>query len=301
MLDSILVAAIIASPVMVLASLGGLIHHTTGVVNIALEGQILVGAFTAMIVADKTDSVLLGYAVAALAGGIVGFLTTMVITRLNGNEIIVGLGANTLVLGLIGFILGAWFASSGTYRPDDLPESPEIGFGFLADVPVLGPLLGSHDVVVWLTPAVVMLVAWVMRSTRVGLRARSIGEDPRTAINLGIRVANYREAAGGVAGLACAIGGAHLALVTSGIFNVNMTAGRGFIALAAVYFGRGRVGLTVFPALLFVIAEAAQRRLQTGGLDVPTQLVQTLPYAVVIAALVIPALQRKPQLPTEVA
>lgn len=291
--DSIITASLLASPALLLAALGGLMHHRTGVVNIALEGQILSGAFVGMIVADHSRHLPVGFLAAAGIGFVLGWLTTLCITRLGGNEIIVGLGSNILLAGLIGYLLDDWFGSSGTYRPEHLSDAYEVGIPALADVPVLGPLVGGHDIVIWATPLVCVVAAWALSRTRVGLRARSIGEDPRTATNLGIPTDLYRESAGALAGLLAAVGGAHLATVTSGLFNVDMSAGRGFIALAAVYFGRGRVAMTVFPAMLFVVFDAAQRRIQTTGVDVPAQLVQTLPYLAVIAALTLPALRRR--------
>lgn len=291
--DSVITASLLASPALLLAALGGMIHHRTGVVNIALEGQILAGAFVGMIVADHSRHLPIGFLAAAGIGLVLGWLTTLCITRLGGNEIIVGLGSNILLAGLVGYLLNDWFSSSGTYRPTHLSDAYEVGIPALRDVPLLGPLLGGHDLVVWATPLVCVAAAFVLSSTRIGLRARSIGDDPRTATNLGIPTDLYREGAGAIAGLLAAVGGAHLATITSGLFNVEMSAGRGFIALAAVYFGRGRVAMTVFPAMLFVVFDAAQRRIQTTGIDVPAQLVQTLPYVAVIAALAAPTLRRR--------
>jgi len=289
--DSVITASLLASPALLLAALGGMIHHRTGVVNIALEGQILAGAFVGMIVADHSRHLIFGFLAAAGIGLVLGWLTTLCVTRLGGNEIIVGLGSTTLLVGLIGYLLDDWFGSSGTYRPDHLSHAYVFGVPALQDVPVLGPLLGGHDLVVWATPLVCVATALALSSTRIGLRARSIGEDPRTATNLGIPTDLYREGAGALAGLMAAVGGAHLATIASGLFNVDMSAGRGFIALAAVYFGRGRVAMTVFPAMLFVVFDAAQRRIQTTGIEVPAQLIQTLPYVAVIAALALPTLR----------
>lgn len=289
--DSVITASLLAAPVLLLAALGGLIHHRTGVVNIALEGQILSGAFVGMIVADHSRHLVAGFAAAAVVGLLIGWLTTLCITRLGGNEIIVGLGSNILLAGLIGYLLDDWFGSSGTYRPEHLPSAYILGIPALQDVPIIGPLLGGHDLVVWATPLVCVAVALGLSSTRIGLRARSIGEDPRTARNLGISTDLYREGAGALAGALAAVGGAHLSTVVSGLFNVEMSAGRGFIALAAVYFGRGKVAMTVFPAMLFVVFDATQRRVQTTGIHVPSQLIQTLPYVAVIAALAVPTLR----------
>lgn len=285
LIDSIIAAAVILAPVLVYTGLGGLIHQRSGVVNIALEGLILIGAFAGIITADATSSGLLGVLVGALAGAAFGWMFSAIVTRFEANEIIVGLGFNTIALGLVGLILGEVFGSRSAFRPSSALEVPGFGLTFLADVPILGPLLGEHDVLVWATVPTVFATGWLLSNTRWGLRLRAAGGDANAATSLGISVAGVRDRAGLIAGALAGLGGAHLAIVVAGLFSSGISAGRGYIALAAVYFGRGRPVATTVASLIYVVVDAAQSRVQLRLPDIPVPLIQALPYLAVIIAL----------------
>lgn len=251
-----------------LAALGGLLHRISGVVNIGLEGQMLAGALVGALVSGVTQNWVLGVLAAGAASGVLGLLMSLCITRLHANEIIAGLGFTIVLTGLIRYLLRSVFDVSGTLRVTDLDPLPE----FLGVDPLF-----------WLAVVLVPTTTWALKHTPMGLRLRATGDGFDAATALGIRTNTTREVAGTVAGILAGIAGAHLVLGQVGLFNEEMVAGRGFIALAAFYFGRTRPWLTAVACLLFAVFDEAQARLQTAG--VPAQLIQTLPYVVVVAVL----------------
>ena len=284
MIDSIINSTLLLAVPLVLAALGGAIHRRAGVVNIGLEGQMLAGAFIGVLASAASGSWLVGVLAGAGAGALTGLIMSLVITRLSANEIIVGLGFNIVVLGIVGFALRAVFGVSGTLRFPDQPRIPRIVIPGLSEVPVLGAILSGKDVLFWLSVALIPLLAWAFANTRWGIRTRATGVGAPAAASLGVRTLGLRDAAGTLAGLLAGLGGVALALGVSGLFNENMIAGRGFVALAAFYFGRARPLPTALACLLFSFFDALQVRLQTGG-GLSADLIQTLPYIAVVAVL----------------
>ncbi|CAM4112901.1 ABC transporter permease [Kibdelosporangium persicum] len=268
MLGGLLMSALLLWTPLALAALGGLLHRVSGVVNIGLEGQMLTGALVGAVVSGATGDWALGVLAAGAAGGLIGLLMSLCITRLGANEIIAGLGFTIVLSGLIGYLLRSVFDVSGTLRVAGLDPLPRI--------------LGL-DPLFWLTIIFVPLIGWSLRNTVAGLRLRATGDGFDAANALGLPANGIRDIAGTLAGVFAGIAGSHLVLGQVGLFNENMVAGRGFIALAAFYFGRARPLPTALACLLFAVFDAAQARLQTAG--VPAQLIQTLPYVVVIAVL----------------
>ena len=212
------------APVLVFTALGGVVHQRSGVVDIALEGYILAGAFVGIIAADATGSGTLGLGAGVVAGAVVGWLFSVIVTRLQGNMIIVGLGINTVLFGLAGLVLAERYGSRSAFRPDADIELPSFGLGFLADVSVLGPLLSSNDIVVWAMLPAVVAVGWTLTRTRWGLRVRAAGGDAVTATTLGISVPAVQERAGVVAGALSGLGGAHLSIAAAGLFSPGISA-----------------------------------------------------------------------------
>lgn len=291
--EAILAAALVLAPVLVFTGLGGVIHQRSGVVNIALEGFILVGAFAGIISADMAASGLVGLAAGVAAGALAGWFFSVVVTRLKANEIIVGLGFNTIVLGLVGLVLAEAFGSRSSFRPSSDIDLPAFGIGALADVPILGPMFARNDIVVWATVPAVLAVAWLLRNTRWGLRLRAAGGDEVATTTLGISVPRVRDRAGIIAGALSGLGGAHLSIAAAGLFSPGISAGRGYIALAAVYFGRARPVATTVASLIYVVVDATQSRVQLRLPGIPIQLIQTLPYVVVIVVLTMSTLRRR--------
>lgn len=274
MIQGLIMSALLLWTPLALAALGGLLHRVSGVVNIGLEGQMLAGALTGALVSGVTGNWAAGVLAAGLAGGGLGLLMSLCITRLGANEIITGLGFTIVVSGLIGYLLRSVFEVSGTLRVPGLDPLPS--------------LLGL-DPLFWLTVILVPVIAWALRNTGAGLRLRATGAGFDAAGALGLPTNRIRDVAGALAGVFAGVAGAHLVLGQVGLFNEDMVAGRGFIALAAFYFGRSRPLPTALACLLFAVFDAAQARLQTAG--VPAQLIQTLPYVVVIAVLTVTAVR----------
>ncbi|WP_025135133.1 ABC transporter permease [Leucobacter sp. PH1c] len=284
MIDSIIGSTLLLAVPIVLAALGGAMHRRAGVVNIGLEGQMLVGAFSGILASAASGSWIVGVLVGGAAGAIAGLIMSLVITRLSANEIIVGLGFNIVVLGIVGFVLRSVYGVSGTLRFPDQPRIPRIDIPGVADVPVLGAIVSGKDILFWLAVVLVPVLAWVFTNTRWGIRTRATGANEFATASLGVRTLAIRDLAGSIAGLLAGLGGVALALGVSGLFNENMIAGRGFVALAAFYFGRSRPLPTALACLLFSFFDALQVRLQTTS-QFPTDLIQTLPYIAVVAVL----------------
>lgn len=283
MIDAVLAAAVLLTTPLLLAALGGLVNRLGGIVNIGLEALMLVGALVAIAVSAGTGSWLAGLTAAMLAGLVVGLLFSWCVTRLGANEILAGLGLNILVAGVIGYVLASLLGSSGTLRPAGVARLPRLTVPGLAEVPVLGAVLSGKDPLTYLAWVLVPATAFLLARTRWGLRLRATGAAEPAARSLGLRTLWIRDASTAVAGVLAALGGAHLSLGLVGLFNEGMVAGRGFIALAAFYFGRARPWPTAAACLLFALFDAAQIRLQGQG--VPAQLVQSLPYLVVVVVL----------------
>lgn len=290
-MNTVIVSCLLLVVPLLLAALGGLVHRASGVVNIGLEGAMLAGALTGAVVSGTTRSWALGLVAAALGAGVLSWLMTLVITRLNANEIVVGLGFNIVVAGIIGFVLKWKLGVSGTLRVEGLQRLPRFRIPGVDEVPVLGVLISGKDILFWIAIALIPATMWMLRSTRFGLRLRAAGDAAEAAASLGVNVKRIREIAGLIAGALAGLGGAHLALGQVGLFNDQMVAGRGFIALAAFYFGRNKPIPTAFACLLFAFFDALQVSLQTGTSF--GQLLNTLPYVIVVIALAITGYQSK--------
>jgi len=276
-------AAMMMTTPILLAAIGGLVNRIGGLVNLGLEAMMLAGALVAVIVSAKSGSAAIATFAALAIGAAIGLAMSLVVTRLSANEIIVGLGFSVATAGLVRFILKSAYGASGTYNPPGVMMLPRIVVPGLDQVPVLGAIVSGLDPLTWLAWALVPVSAFVLRQTRWGLRLRATGAAEATVRSVGLSPFSIRDAstvfAGGLAGLA----GAYLSIGVVGLFNEGITGGRGFIALAAFYFGRASPFRTALGALLFGAFDAAQIRLQGRG--VPAELVQTLPYVIVIVVL----------------
>lgn len=255
----------LATPLL-FAALGGVLSERSGVVNIALEGKLLAGAFCAAAATIATGSPWIGMVAGAAGGVVVGALHAFFGVILRGDQIVVGVALNLLVAGGTQFLMGILYGSSANTPTFD---------GFTGIARQLSPLVG-------LALVAGPLVHGLLRSTRFGLRLSAVGEQPETAESLGVRPARVRVQAVLLAGLLAGLGGAYLA-IDAAQFVKNMSAGRGFIALAAVIFGKWRPLGAVLACLFFGFAEAIQIRLQ--GLGVPTQFIQMIPYLLTMVAL----------------
>ncbi|HEY1719720.1 MAG TPA: ABC transporter permease [Magnetospirillaceae bacterium] len=283
MIDAILGSAFLVSTPLLLTAIGGMLNRIGGIVNIGLEAMMLSGAYVALVASSATQSWPLALVAALVTGGLIALLFSLTVTRLGANEIVAGLGFNVAIAGLIGFVLKDYYQSSGTLRLENVVMLPRIDLPGIENIPILGAILSHKDPVTWLAWLSVPLSSFVLARTRAGLRLRAAGEAPAASIALGLRPLLARDISTVVAGAMAGLAGAQLSIGIVGIFNVGISAGRGFIALAAFYFGRNRPGLTALGALLFGFFDAAQINLQGRG--VAPELMQMLPYIVVVTVL----------------
>ncbi|PJE38648.1 ABC transporter permease [Pseudooceanicola lipolyticus] len=289
MIEQVLAAGFILTTPILLAAIGGLVNRQAGIVNIALEGKMLIGAFVAVLVSSATGSWLVATVSAALVGMVIGYAFSLSITRLGANMIIAGLGLNVLAAGAIGFIMSIAYGSSGTLRLPDVALLPNVLPESIVAVPLVGPMLADLDPLTLFAVGSIAVLPFFLGATRFGLWIRATGNASSVVRSVGLNPKLVQEAATAFAGFFAGIAGAQLALASIGIFNEGLTAGRGFIALAAFYFGRDRPWQTAAACLLFGLLDAAQIRMQTVGL--PPRLIGALPYLMVLVALVITQLR----------
>ena len=290
-IDDVLTAGLFAATLrfatpLAFAALGGIFSERAGVVNIGLEGMMLVGAFFAIWGAVWSGTWVVGILTAMLFGALLALIHAVFSIHLRADQIVSGFAVNLLALGLTGFLFSEIYPGG---IEGDVSRVPDVELRFLYDIPAVGDfagdVFGSLNLLVWLLFAVVVLSYVVLFKTPIGLRIRSVGEHPRAAETVGISVYGVRYAAVVVSGVLAALGGAFLSIGFVGTFSENMTSGRGFIALAAVIFGKWRPGWAFAATLLFGFGFALAIPLQREA-DVSESLIATLPYILTLLALV---------------
>jgi ABC-type uncharacterized transport system permease subunit len=258
----------------VFAAIGGVISERAGLIALGLEGYMLGGAFSGALASYYSGSPWVGLVGAAAAGLVMALLYAVTAIRFRADQVVVGIAINLLVIGATRFFLRLAFHSSASSPrvPGFGSEDTGVGFKALAGNPLI--LLGILSV---------GFVAWLLYRTPFGLRVRAVGEHPAAATSVGVRVPRVRYRAAALSGAFAGLGGAYLAL-DQHLFSAEMTAGRGFIALAAVIFGRWDPLRAALACVLFAAAEALQIQLQ-GAQAIPSQFVEMIPYALTIVAL----------------
>ncbi|MEY4532368.1 MAG: hypothetical protein RI926_137 [Actinomycetota bacterium] len=269
---------------LIFGALGGIISERVGVVNIAIEGQLLAGAFVSAMVASITGSPYLGLVSAMAAGMLVSFVLATFSVKYLVDQVIVGVVLNVLVLGLTSFLYSQ-VLSANTTLLNSPPRFDRIEIPILSQIPIIGPVLFRQTLIVYLMYIIVAVVAYALFKTKWGLRLRSVGEHPMAADTVGINVAATRFWNVALAGAIAGIGGAYFTLGSVGAFQKEMTAGAGFIALAAVIFGRWDPIRATLAALLFGFASNLQNVLSIIGSPVPSEFMLMLPYVVTIFAV----------------
>jgi len=282
---------------LILAALAGLFAERAGVVDIALEGKMLAAAFAAASVAAVSDSAWLGLVAGIVVSVLLALLHGVASIRYNGNQVVSGMALNILVAGLAPTLGNAWFnqggqtpllSGDGRFGVIELP-----GAETLRAVPVIGPLyrdvISGHNIIVYAAAAAVPLVWWIVYRTRFGLRLRAAGENPHALDTAGVSVAWIRYRALMLTGVLTGIAGSYLSIAHNAGFVRDMTAGKGYLALAALIFGKWRPLPTLLACLLFAFADALQIRLQGVALPligtVPVQFIQALPYVLTVLLL----------------
>lgn len=270
---------------LIFGALGGVIGERGGVVNVAIEGQFLLGAFTGAILGSVTKNPYVGLIGAMIGGVLVASVLAVFAIKYIVEQVIVGVVLNVLVSGLTGFLYTAVLAndagtlnSPATFKPFAIP--------LLSEIPVIGPVLFKQTFLVYLMYVVVAVVSWGLYRTRWGLRLRAVGEHPQAADTVGIKVNPTRFWNLLLAGAVAGIGGAYFTLVSVPNFTKDMTAGLGFIALAAVIFGGWDPIRATLAALLFGFAQNLQNLLNVLGTPIPSEFMLMLPYIVTILAVV---------------
>lgn len=256
------------------AGAGGVISERVGLIGLTLEGYMLGGAFCAVVATDATGSPWIGVLAGFAAGALLALLYALGSIRFRGNQVIVGIAINLLVVGLTRFFLRLLYDSSS--------NSPRVA-GFSVEESGAGFAALSSNPLVWLGLVTVLYVIWMMYRSRFGLRVRAVGEHPQAAESVGVPVNRVRYMAAALSGGIAALGGVYLSL-DQHQFTDNMIAGRGFIALAATIFGRWDPSRVALASLLFAAAETLQIRLQ-GAQAIPSQFVEMIPYVLTIVAL----------------
>jgi general nucleoside transport system permease protein len=267
---------------LVFAALGGLFSERSGVVNIGLEGMMLMGAFFGIWGADLTGSWLLGLLIGMAAGGLLALVHAFFSVTLRADQIVSGFSLNFLALGITGYFFIDIFGTRGT--PDNVARVPDVNLPLIEDIPFFGDIFGQMNLLIWVGLLAVLLTWVVVFRTPAGLRLRSSGENPLAAETAGLSVVRTRYLAVTTSGLLAAAGGAYLSIGFVGSFTQNMTAGRGFIALAVLICGRWRpLGALGF-ALLFGFSSALAQRLPAFSPSAAT-LFQALPYVLTLIAV----------------
>ncbi|WP_243226949.1 ABC transporter permease [Microbacterium sp. CIAB417] len=281
---SLLFGAVSLSVPLVFGALGGVIGERVGVVNVAIEGQLLLGAFSAALLSSITGNPFIGLIGAMIGGVLVSFVLAAFAIKYLVDQVIVGVVLNVLVTGLTGFLYGALLAPNENQlnRPERFTRLQIPG---LSEIPVIGPVLFNQTFIVYLMFITVALVAWGLYRTRWGLRLRAVGEHPQAADTVGIKVNASRFWNVSLAGAIAGIGGAYFTLVSVPQFGKDMTAGLGFIALAAVIFGRWDPIRATLAALLFGFATNLQNLLTVLKTPIPSEFMLMLPYVVTILAV----------------
>jgi simple sugar transport system permease protein len=277
-------ALVLAVPI-TLGAMAGVMSERVGVVNIAIEGQLLTGAFVASVVSTLTGNQIIGIVSAMITAALFSAVLAVFAVRFLAQQIIVGVVLNVLAIGITNFLYQQWVTEdeSATNSPGTLPI---IHIPFLGDIPVIGPVLFQNRITVFLAIGIVIVLWFVLFKTKLGLRARAVGENPLAADTVGINVSRTRFWWVTLGGLLAGLGGAALTVGSSGSFGREMSGGLGFIALAVVILGRWHPGYATAAALLFgfsIILRIWANQVSPG---IPTNFITMVPYLVTLIAVV---------------
>jgi general nucleoside transport system permease protein len=283
-LVGVLQASVSRAVPIVFGALSGVLCERSGVVNIAIEGMLLGGAFTSAVVTSVTDSVWVGLAAAILTGAVLALVLAVLAIRYRVDQIIAGFFINIFVTGLTAFLAIRWLQDNRTelntpekFAPWNVP--------ILSDIPILGPILFRHNIFVYILYGLIIAIHYGLFYTRWGLRVRAVGEHPRAADTVGINVAFVRYRNVILGGIVAGIGGAYFTIGSTGGFEDEMSAGKGFIGLAAMIFGGWTPIGSAAAGLVFGFADAIQGRLSILSIDIPSEFLLMLPYIVTIVVV----------------
>ena len=265
-------------------AMAGLINERVGIINIAIDGQLLAGAFIAAIVATSTGSAYLSLIAAPIAGALVALLLALFAIKYKVDQIVVGVVLNVLVVGVTSYLFSTILKDNKSTL-NTPPGLPHIRIPLLADIPVVGSVLFDQNILVYLMFIGVVVLQFLLFRSRWGLRLRSVGEHPKAADTVGIKVNRTRWINTVIGGAVAGLGGASFTVAAAIGFGKEMTGGKGYIALAAMILGRWNPNGALAAALLFGFAEALRGTLSIVGTPVPTQFLAMLPYLATIFAV----------------
>ena len=281
---SLLAGALALSVPLVFGAMSGLICERSGIINIAIEGQLLFGAFAAAVVASAAGSGYAGLVAAPIAGALVGAVLAWFAVSYRVNQIIVGVVLNTLIIGLTGFLFSTVLSDDKALWNTRMPL-PRLRIPVLAEIPVLGPVLFNQTILVYLMYVLVVALQFMLFRSRWGLRTRAVGEHPKAADTVGIKVNRTRVWNTILGGAVAGLGGAFFTVGSGLAFGREMSAGNGFIALAAMILGKWNPKGAVLAALLFGFSKNLGNVLSSIGSGVPSELLLMLPYVITILAV----------------
>ena len=282
-LGALFFGAVTAAVPLLLAGLGEQMSEKAGVLNIGIEGMMIAGAYFGFLTAYQAESIWLGFVGGAAAGLAVALVMALLCVRLGLNQIVIGIGLTLGLEGLTALLHHIQF--SRTYPRLPAPQILEIPL--LADIPVIGPALFKHHPMVYLSVALVFVMIFLYRRTQFGLNLQAAGDKPAALDVAGVDVATTRTVAVLTTGALAGIGGAYLANVGAGLFVPFITNGAGFLGIVLAMLARGRPMWVLFGALLFGVSLALTTALQVAGINIPTDVIQMIPFLAVIVMLVV--------------
>jgi ABC-type uncharacterized transport system permease subunit len=266
---------------LIYAALGGMFSERGGVVNIAMEGMMLTSAFVSVAFAAMTHNAWIGLGMGILSGAAMALLFSWAALVLKADQVVVGMAVNLLALGLTGYLLDAFYGYNGT--PISTPSLPTWHLAFLSGIPVIGPALSQENVLAYLLIPVLLAAQYALFRTPWGLRLRSMGEKPQAGRSAGLKVRRYQLSGVLLSGILSGIAGAYLSIGVLNGFTVDMTAGRGYIALAAMILGNWRPSGVIWAGLMFGFLSALSIQLQ--GSIIPPDIVLMVPYLLTVVAV----------------
>ncbi len=262
------------------AAIGEAFAQTSGVLNLGVDGMMLMGAYTGFYVGMKTGNIWLGLLAAAVVGTLMGLLMAVISVTLQAEQGISGIGLHLFGLGLSTLLFKTTLGSVESIRGFQPIKIPLLG-----DIPYIGEVLFNHNILVYIAFLLVPVATWVLNKTTFGLKVRAVGQNPQAADTLGVNVNRMRYVTVCLGGMLAGIAGASLSIALINLFQENMTNGMGFIAVALVYFGGWRPVGILGGALLFSFVNALQLWIQVKGINLPSDIAVMMPYVLTILAL----------------
>jgi simple sugar transport system permease protein len=271
------------------ATIGEAFGQRSGVLNLGLDGQMLLGAFAAFYVTFQTGNLWLGLLAAVIVGAIMGLAMAFVSITLQAEQGISGIGFYLFGLGMSDLLFQQTLGTVETVR-----GFPALHIPFLSDIPILGRVLFSHNLMVYLAYLLVPIAWFILNKTTIGLKIRAVGENPGAADALGVSVSKVRYLTVTAGGALSGVAGASLSIALLNVFQQNLTSGLGFIAVALVYFGGWRPGGVLAGSLLFSMVNALQLWVQVKGIPIPSEYAVMMPYVLTILVLVVAGQRVRP-------